>query len=211
MPAYQLNINISAADLQTIYAAKENIILIKTVEDQAPFSWVSFPPFEGNAVTWEEENYSVYASATTDNGGVVVTSFSEQAAQPSQNYTFDQSGAFSQPTQVPIGPNAYQVTNQYSPEANLVFGLVQTVSVNGAAIDKALLNAQFVPLAQHAIFRPTTQLTIFLASNIVAGETVDPSTESGVISQSTTITFADGVFTATVTYNATTGSFVQSS
>jgi len=211
MPAYQLNINISAADLQTIYAAKENIVLIKSVEGEAPFSWLSFPPFESNAVTWNEENYSVYASVNSDNGGIIITTFSEQAAQPSQNYTFDQSGAFLQPTQVPIGPNAYQVTNQYSPNGNLTFGLVQTVSVNGTALDKALLNAQFVPLGQHAIFRPTTQLTIFLASNIAAGQFVDPSTETGVISQSTTITFADGVFAATATYDAATGSFVQSS
>ncbi len=211
MPAYQLNINIAAADLQTIYAAKENIILIKTVEGEAPFSWLSFPPFESNAVTWDEGTYSVYASVTNNSGVVVVTSFTEQAAQPSQNYTFDKTGAFSQPNPVPIGPDAYQVTNQYSPGSDLTFGLVQAVSVNGTAIDKALLNSQFIPLAQHAIFRPTTQLTIFLASSIAAGEIVDPSTESGVISQSTTITFANGIFAATVTYDATTGSFVQSS
>ena len=211
MPAYQLNINISPADLQTIYAAKENIVLAKSVIDESPFSWVSFPPFEGNAVTWDEQNYSVYASMTSDSGGGVVTSFTEQAAQPTQNYTFDQSGAFSQPSAVPIGPAAYQVTNQFSASPGLTFGLVQTVSVNGTAMEKSLLNAQFVPMGQHAIFRPTTQLTIFLASNVAAGEIIDPSTESGVISQSTMITFANGVFAATVAYDAATGSFVQSS
>jgi hypothetical protein len=211
MPAYQLNINISTADLQTIYAAKENIVLAKSVIDESPFSWVSFPPFESNAVTWDEQSYSVYASMTSDNGGVIVTISAEQAAQPSQNYTIDESGVFSQPVAVPIGPAAYQVTNQFSANPSLTFGLIQTVSFNGTVLDKALINAQFVPMGQHAIFRPTTQIVIFLASNIAAGEVVDPSTESGVISQPTTITFADGVFAATVTYDAATGTFVQGS
>ena len=207
MPAYQLNINITAADLQTIYAAKENIVLVKSVAGEAPFSWVSFPPFEGNAVTWNEENYSIYASM--GEGGGVITSSVVQAAQPSQNYTFDQSGVFSQPSPVAIGSNAYQITNQCSPGQGLLFGLAQTVSVNGTAHDNALINAQFIPMGQHAIFRPATQLIIFLASDVPAGVIIDPATESGVVSQSTTITFVNGEVAANVTYDGNTGMFTQ--
>jgi hypothetical protein len=207
MSAFQLTINFTAADLQTIYAAKENIVLIKSVTGEAQFSWLSFAPFESNVVGWDEGQYSIYA--LMGQGGTVVTSSSEQAAQPSQNYTFDQSGAFSQPTAVPIGQNAYQVTNQCSPGQDLTFGLAQTVTVNGTAIDNAFINSQFIPMGQHAIFRPTTQLFIFLASAVPAGVIIDPATESGVVSQSTTIEFVNGEIAATVTYNGNAGTFTQ--
>ena len=207
MSAFQLNINFTVADLQTIYAAKENVILVKSVTGEAQFSWVSFPPFESNVVAWEEGNYSVYASMGA--GGSVITSSSEQPAEPSQNYTFDQSGTFLQSTSAPIGANAYQVTNQCSPALDLTFGLAQTVTVNGTQINNAFINSQFVPMGQHAIFRPTTNLTIFLASSVPAGVIVDPSTESGVVSQSTTITFVNGEVAANVTYDSNTGLFTQ--
>lgn len=207
MSTFQLNINFTAADLQTIYAAKENVVLVKSVAGEAQFSWVSFPPFEGNAITWDEVNYSIYASMGAG-GGVISTSV-DQAAQPSQNYTFDQSGAFSQPGPVSIGQNAYQVTNQCSPGQDLAFGLAQTVTVNGTAFNNAPINAQFIPMGQHAIFRPTTELIIFLASAIPAGVIIDPATETGLVSQSAIISFVNGEVTANVAYDGNTGLFTQ--
>jgi len=210
MSTYQLNININAADLSAVYAAKESIVLIKSVKGEEPYAWVSFLPFEGNAVTWSDE-YSIYATSQADSSGVVITSFTEQAALPAQNYNFSNDGTFSQPNAVPIGANSYQITNQNTSVPNLSFGLLQAANVNGTVISSNPINAQFVPQNQFAIFKPTNQVTIFLASNISAGMFVDADTESGVLSQFTTITFENGVNEITVTYDNTKGGFVQNS
>lgn len=210
MSTYQLNININAADLSAIYAAKESIVLIKSVKGEEPYAWLSFLPFEGNAVTWNDD-YSIYAASQGDSSGVVINSFTEVAALPTQNYNFLNDGTFSQPNPVPIGANSYQITNQNTSLPNLSFGLVQAANVNGTVFNNNPINAQFVPQNQFAIFKPTNQITIFLASNISAGMFVDADTESGVISQSTILIFENGVNAITVTYDNTKGGFVQNS
>lgn len=134
MSTYQLNININAADLSAVYAAKESIVLIKSVKGEEPSAWVSFLPFEGNAVAWNDE-YSIYATSQTDSSGVIITSFTEVAALPAQNYNFSNDGSFSQPSPVSIGANSYQITNQNTSIPNLSFGLLQAANVNGTAVN----------------------------------------------------------------------------
>jgi hypothetical protein len=210
MSTYQLNINISAADLSAIYAAKENVVLIKSVKGEEPYAWISFLPFQGNAVTWNDD-YSIYETYQTESSGVNATFFTEEAALPLQNYNFLNDGTFSQPNPVPIGANSYQVTNQNTTALNISFGLAQTANVNGTEFNNSPVNAQFVPENQFAIFKPTDQITIFLASDITAGMFVDQDTEFGVMSQFTILTFENGVNEITVTYDDTKGGFVQNS
>ncbi len=210
MSNYQLNIVINAADLSTIYAANESIILIKSSEGEKPFSWLSFKPFESNLVTWAED-YSIYTTNQTESSGTIINFFTHEPAVPSQNYNFLNDGTFSQPNPVPIGASSYQITNQNTSVLDLSFGLIQAANVNGVDFENNPINVQFVPQNQYVIFKPLTQLAIFLASNISAGTVISPDSESGVISQSTAITFPNGVYEITVTYNASTGGFVQNS
>ncbi|MES2111865.1 MAG: hypothetical protein V4577_24115 [Bacteroidota bacterium] len=208
MAAYQLNIAFTITQLEAIYAAKQNVTIVKTVEGAESFSWLSFSPFEANGINWDESDFFVYGATSTENQGVVINSTITQAVQPGQNYTLEAAGTFSGPTAAPIGPDGFQVTNQYSSADYLTFGLMQSVTVNGANIANAPTNEQIVLLGQHAIFRPTTQLIIFMASDIPAGQIVDPTTENGAIGPATNISFNPPT-TISLAYDSASGGFSQ--
>lgn len=198
---------INAADLAGITAVKENIVLIKQVDNQEAFSWLSFPPLENNRVTWDE-NYSVYATWQQDSTVTNISVSTETAANPQQNYNLTSDG-FSEPTPASICSNCYEATNLNTAVPNIFFGLMQAATVNGTEVKNSAINAQLIPRNQRAIFKPLTSLTIFLASGVPAGILVDPETITGVMSQPATIVFAEGSTEATVTYDSAKGCFVQ--
>lgn len=204
---YTLKIVISAADLAGIAAVKENIVLVKQVSGQEPFSWLSFPPFESNVVTWDE-NYSLYATWQQGSDVAIINVSTETPAQPMKNYNLTTEG-FSEPAPATVCSNCYQVTNLNSAVPNISFGLMQKATVNGTEEKSSAINAQLVPLNQRAVFKPLSSLTIFLASNVPAGIFVDPDTITGLISGMAPITFAEGSLEATVTYDSARGCFVQ--
>jgi len=208
---YQLNITFDTAQLQAIYAAKQNVTIAKIVTGEEAFSWVSFSPLEANVVTWADSDFFIYGAFSTGSQGTEINSIITQAVLPGQNYTLEPTGTFSEPTAVPIGSDGFQVTNQYSAVSYLTFGLMQSVTINGANIANAPTNAQIVLLGQHAIFRPTSQLIIFMASDIPAGQSIDPSTENGAIGPSTTIIFTPAEETISIAYDSASGGFLQTS
>lgn len=209
--AYQLNIAFTNDQLQAIYAAKQNVTIVKTVTDAEAFSWLSFPPFEANEINWDDSNLFAYGAFSTESQGTEINSIITQAVQPGQNYTLEASGTFSAPTAVQIGPDGYQVTNQYPAVSYLTFGLMQSVTVNGANVANAPTNEQIVLLGQHAIFRPTSQLIIFMASNAPAGQSINPATENGAMGPLTSITFTPATETISIVYDSASGRFLQSS
>ena len=203
MPSYQLNADISAADLQTIYAAGEQIVLLKLTQG-TPVAWVSFNPLENNTVQWQE-SYAIYGSTSEVQAGTVISMMSQAQAAPQQNYNFLPDGVFSPPTSVPtLGQDTYQITNQYIAEPMMTFGLAQGVQTNGTAFPYNPINAQSVPENQFVTFTPLTEVVIYLASQISAGMVI-----TQVESPSTTLIFGNGVNDITVTYDAASGSFVQ--
>lgn len=210
MPVYQLNAIISATDLATITQAGLNIALIKITDSGKPLVWASFAPFENNTIQWQEL-YTLYASPIGAWPVVSVLSQTQQAV-PQQNYTFQSSGAFSPPVQDPsIGANVYEVTNQYSGSASMVFGLAQGVSINTVASPGNPINAQPVPLNTMGQFTPLNRVIIYLQGQVSSPQGRLRSTMAllKVISKGTTIDFSNYVSPITVTYQSSLGMFVQ--
>lgn len=202
MPNYQLNADISAADLATIHAAGQSIVLLKLTGSGTPLSWVAFTPMEGNSVQWVE-SYALYASTSEVTSGTTITMMSQTAASPQQNYPLTAAGAFGPPVQdTTIGVDTYESVNNFAAFPLMSFGLAQGVQVNGTAFPYQPINAQAVPLNQTVTFAPLTEVVIFLETNITSGMVI-----TEVLSNSTTLTFGNGINDITVAYES--GTFVQ--
>ncbi len=220
MPDFQLTAIIDTTDLTTISEIGQKIVLVKSFAPQGPanVAWVAVTPFESNAIEWAAQPYGLYASQQQDSGGVIIRSEAFQDdAQSASQYTFLENGTFQGPTADPsLQQNQYKVLNQFG--STTTFGMTQPVQANGNAYSRALLNASTVPNQNLVIFEPEDQVTIFLSTDVTAGQIIEiPSiataaaaSSGGVItSQATTLDFSNSVMSITVKYDGQQGRFVE--
>lgn len=209
MPDYTLKLNISTADLNVIKTAQLNIILAKPVSSGSPnVAWQVFDPFEGNIVTWTEE-YGLYASNTAISNGATIAKMSTVAlANDAAYYPFSSSATFTGPmTGVGSPPaNSYMIRDDMpsSQYPSLVFGLMQSATINGVPAPSRPLNAVTVLSQFTATFTPYTTVYVWLQANL-ASETV----VTQVVGNQTKVTFGGTVNSVSLTFNASTGTFVQ--
>jgi hypothetical protein len=155
--AYQLNLQISADDLKTLHDAKENINISKSVTGgngqglsvvwlnwKASVVIFNLKPFEGNDVNWTEV-YGLYASDTLLQAGATIHRESDvKKVNPGYLYTFDESGTFDSGTTTGGKPGWFSVSNQWTDDKELTYGVTQEATINGRKID-SVLNAVVVP------------------------------------------------------------------
>ena len=161
---YQINIKISPAGLQQIYAANQLVTLAKTSSDIPggfPLVWLTFQPFQLNQIVWNED-YSLYVTGTPLTLGSVITinSLTNGPAQLGWLYAF-KSGFFQ--GQEGQGVN-YSAANQTSSTNPLGFGLAQSANVNGVSV-LSPVNAVSLPVNQQVAFTPQEKVSIFLSSS----------------------------------------------
>ncbi|MDR0858701.1 MAG: hypothetical protein LBN97_06715 [Oscillospiraceae bacterium] len=166
MSKYRLNVNVTGDDLNTIYAAKQRIVIAKhTAEQKSNVAWVSFKPFEHNTVDWETD-FALYAATGEIQGGAKIAKLSDCSGQTQINATFANGYFSSSQPDNQIGPNSYEITNSDKDNALLTFGLAQSISVNGTAYDEHPINAILVPRGNSAVMTPIEKIDVFLESNI---------------------------------------------
>lgn len=202
---YQLNIDFTPADLQTILAAGEQVVITKqTGGSNGNVAWIAFSPLGSNTVTWTD-TYTMYASRSTLQGGATINMLSQAAALETESLPFNGGFLAADPT-IKLSADQYGVENQYNTTPYMVFGLAQSANVSGSAFPASPINATVVPANQSVIFSPLDVIQVFVAANIDNGMVL-----SNVSSASLTLTFGNGVIEQTVAYNATIGGFQTSS
>lgn len=210
MPDYTLQLLIDDQDLITLKAAQLNIILAKPVGSASSMPnviWQSFDPFIDNTVSWTE-NYGIYASNTVVQNGAAITKLSSvNPAQDGSYYSFASSATFNGPFRDQGAPDTgtYQVNNDM-PAAqypSLVFGLLQSATINNVVTPSRPLNAQVVPAAFFADFTPLTTVYAWLQASILS-ETVITQ----VTSRSTKVTFGGSVNSQVLKYDRKAGMFL---
>lgn len=163
MTTYGLTIAIDDKSLEKIYGTNQSVTLVKRVGSSAgrgsDVAWVTFKPFEKNAVTWVE-NYHIYATSTLlqDGAKIDLTSRTASPVQDGWMYRFEH-GKFADTPGGKAG--SFHVDNQQ--DDNINFGLAQAATVNNMTVF-APLNAVPVNRNQTASFTPIETVSIYLSS-----------------------------------------------
>ena len=208
---FKLIAEISSTDLPTIYAANEVIVLVKNVGAGKPVVWAAAQPMMSTELSWADD-YMLFASSSSSTGNGTMTSMTTTSAIGGYGYPFALSGFGSGTRRQDLGSNQYRVDNTV-PAAQLpflLFGLAQTINVNGNASSTALpLNAETVPAMQSTIQNASDNVTIWLQSGVSAGQVITVSASASLMSMSgkLVVPFAGGVSTRTVRYSSASGRF----
>jgi len=206
MSQFQLTVDFTNADLDTLSQAGESVVLVKMssspVGESKAVAWVTFNPFVTNTVTWVE-NYGVYASSVVPIQNGTISKLADTMAYGGQAYDFVDAGHFKGPNAPtsPLTGNQYQVNNNWSKDPALTFGLAQDLTVNGKGLLASPLNAMLVPAGQNAAFTPLTSVQIFMESAITTGMVLED-----LRSDVTTLTFGT---TTNISVRYAGGKFLQ--
>jgi hypothetical protein len=200
---YQLNIAIDSTGLSNIYAAGQAVTLVKSVvsnplaSGNLPIAWVTFQPFQANAVSWIE-NYNMYATTTQLTAGaqIVQTSVTGAPVMTGWTYTFE-TGQFTGAQGGSSG--TYNMANDQQGMFN--FGLSQQAMVNNVPV-MAPLNAIPVMYNEQASFTPQENVSVFLSNVINNGVVL-----SQVSSNALAVTLTSQSPTANIGFNDSTNTF----
>lgn len=170
MSYYKLNINFPDDALKTIYAAKQKLALVKSVEGDGgqPVIWIATSPFESNVVEWNNE-YQLYASKQEARNGATIKKLSETKAIDNVIFKFKEGIFQDAKTDDKIGANKYGVHNSMDEYPSMTFGLAASVEVNGNKESGKPINAILLPYNHSACFSPIEKVRVFLSADIDDG------------------------------------------
>jgi hypothetical protein len=203
MQKYRLNINFDAQSLDTIYGCHQRVVLVKhTAEKNYAVAWISFQPFERNFIDWEE-NFALYASTSNTEHGTRINKMIDTPGECQTNAIFNR-GYFGVKEHLKdISPNTYAITNNDNYYNYLIFGLAQSVSVNGTDFNNLPINAVCVPRCRLVTMTPLEKVDVFLQANIGTSAVVNE-----VSSNALSLVY-DGDVEKTVFFDPQSGSFRQ--
>lgn len=212
---FTLIAEIDAADLKVILEADERLVLVKNIGSGRTVAWAAPLPLMRTQFEWGS-GYSLFASASPSRVGTPLTISADTKAEGGCAYPFTAIGFGAGQPQSGLGPDQYRVDNRVpaTQSAALLFGLAQTIVVNGNATPAAApLNAETVPAMQATIQDAADSVTIYLQSGIAAGQIVTLPSAFAKSSMSGTLVvpFTAGVTTRTVKYSAQLGRFMLTS
>lgn len=212
---YTLIAQIETADLVGIRKAKERIVLIKNIGAGLPVAWACITPLENTSFQWNG-GYALFVTTVGDQVGATVTMMARtQADTPGgARYAFQPSRMFGPP--VPdheLARNDYRIDNlvpSSGRDTSLSFGLAQ--SINGSE-NPLPLNTQFVPPMQSFTQSSSESVTIWLESEVDAGQIVSipplqqAADGNSIRSKALVVNFDDNSHSQTVRYSAVLGRF----
>lgn len=212
---FTLIAEIDAADLKVILEAEERLVLVKNIGSGRTVAWAAPVPLLRTQFEWGS-GYSLFASASPSRVGTPLAVSADTKAEGGCAYPFTAAGFGAGQPHGGLGPDQYRVDNRVpvTQSAALLFGLAQTIVVNGNASPAALpLNAETVPAMQSTIQDAADSVTIYLQSGIAASQIVVLPSAFAKSSMSGTLVvpFAAGVATRTVKYSAQLGRFMLAS
>lgn len=165
---YGIEFNLDRAMLHSIYEAGQYVTLVKHIESSlpevGPVVWVSFLPFERNAISWSGD-YAVYVSESPLQTGRRVDVLVSIPSQPGLTYTLQGETLEA----VADGPaDRYAAAN--AERGGLLFGLAQQAFVNAVGVS-APTNVVPLFVGETTWFRPAEEVSLFLS----------PYSQSGVL------------------------------
>lgn len=205
MLEYTLKLSLTTKQLETFYP-NSNIIIAKPTQGESPtVAWQAFHPFEENTVTWEEQ-YGIYVSSTSITHGAQLTRMSSThvPAMDQKMYTLESDAVFSEPPQASTGKaGSFYAENKYGELQALTFGLFQDAVVNGKLVPGNAQSAASVPHANTATMTPHTTVFVWIESDVASNTVV-----TEVNSHQAEVTFGDGVFEKSLSYDDESGKFI---
>lgn len=204
MNSYELNINFTKEDLETIYASGEKLVITKEVAGNKGklVSWIVTLPFLKNCIRWTEA-YMLYASRNEAQNGATIEKLSETEADSELLYDFNNAIFDNARSSEYIGVNEYGVCNQMDAYSYLTFGLAQEASVNGDTLEGRPINAVVLPYNHTATFSPIEKVNIFLANDIDNGMVITKE-----FSNTITVTYSGTENCHSIKYDSQRGIFV---
>lgn len=216
MTDYSLTLQISSADLPTLQAAGQQIVLVRKLANAGQtVAWAVLPLALNRRVGWND-NYSLYVSNTPNALGNVIVAAAQTSATFQCDYSVSVNG-FQGPVPDPaLGPATVQIVNTVpaSSSPSMLLGLAQCYGLDGGASGSAQpLNAQTVPAQQIAQFSAAQQVWVYLASGFATGMIVPPpltstnATTKQVFSTALLLSFSAALPSQTALYSSTLGRF----
>ncbi|KDM90240.1 hypothetical protein [Photobacterium galatheae] len=171
MTQRKLTVHIPQENLSDLFHQQLNIVLVQSISvegnsNNTYVAWSVTLPAENKVFTWED-CCELYVSPVPNDNGCVISAFSKIPCSPGLKYTSEYNG-FSPQTET-ISSSEYGVSNRNS-QAQLTFGLFQSVSVDGNSALTSPVNAVTVPRNLNTLFSEPENVYILLASNLVSGE-----------------------------------------
>lgn len=213
---FTLTLTIKNAGLQSISAAGEKVVLVRSFADVQPgnVAWWAFSPFKTNTVSWQDGEYETFVAKTPVQAGETVTANATGQAVEEESVTFKPSGVFSRPlADSNVQGGQYGVVNEGS--AGLTFGLQQALEVNDRSKAASPLVASRVPARHFAVYEPLYELYVYLASSVKHGQIVRvpvrPPTAKMVSSYAARVNLSPDAPSATLQYDSGSGRFEPTS
>ena len=202
--AYQLNLAIKPADLQSLIDNNQQIIVIKSPFENGAVPWVSLAPALSNCIQWGD-NYYLWAQMERVQPGSVVRMDYQTAALPGRRYNFQPFGSFFPSDGDGVQPTSYQVINLFTLQLYTTFGMAQPVQVNGSLAMVNPINAFVITSNNLITFSGQNRVTLFISNTIAEAELIPTAYPVNAL----VIDFALPVNEVNVIYDAETGGFVH--
>ncbi|WP_438018263.1 hypothetical protein WMF18_03915 [Sorangium sp. So ce315] len=212
---YQLTILFDSADVSLLVQGGFKVVLRKSTADQDPANviWLASGPVPQSVVQWGSD-YGLYASRSTlDQGNIITKNASVGTAYPRQSYVFGSAFTFSGPQSDPtLQQGEYKITNNYTADPWVVFGMTQEIIVDGQTRTGHPLNGQIALTRMIAIFKPLEKITIYLSDQAADGMVTAKVGQATVVQGiPTTLTYSAGMSDIAVRYDRSLGGFVVQS
>lgn len=169
-----LYVNIDQADLESIRAAGESLVLVRNSTNPAldlSVVWATCAPFTNNKIAWTGD-YSLYAAQSSASPGATIFPVSISPAVLDTLYLFD--GTFKVDSSGAVPRSSYRVRNLLP---DMSFGLAQEVTTNDQPSKGFLPTViQRIPLNQTGAFPPDNTVWAFFAGALQPGRLIRTST-----------------------------------
>ena len=199
MMPYQLNLDITPANLQTLIDNKQQIILAK-----GDVAWVTITPLLNNCVQWSD-NYYLYAQMERVQPGSHVQMAYQTAALPGHSYDFKPFGSFFPSESGAAQPNTYQIVNLFTQQPYITLGMAQPVQVNGSLAMVNPINAVSAPSNTTMVFSADNQVTVFISNTVTVGEVLPTPSAVNALK----IDFSLSTSEVNIIHDAEAGGFVH--
>jgi|GEM_PF-4605468 len=176
MKLFELELRFDKHTLEVLHQADQVIGLARQPMDGAqPVVWATLRPFCTNYLSWPAE-HGLYTASAADWQRGWVRPLAHEAAVPQQTYQLGRSGYFQQPqaSPMPLSISQYRVENQWPHAPSAIFGLTQSIYLNGQLLPDQPATALIVPTADSAELTEPGEMLLFVGTDVVPGQVLAP-------------------------------------
>jgi hypothetical protein len=196
--SFQLNVALSAADVQAIKSKNQKIILVRLSNAQLAVVWASVSPSEKLKFEWSNNALGAYTSGDQARPGVQIRTNEVSVQGDKTRYEF-RNGRFDPRPDGQLRDNSLIIIN--NDHDGKTMGVVQTIRVNNDQFEHAPILAQVLYGNMQTMAQVENKVAIFVSDNLTAGKTLEPQFDNALIVDVS----KDG--SVNLKFNATTSKF----